>query len=59
MPSDGTGFAKELAEGFRFVRGHRALATVTLLVGVLAAADAGWFSVLLFYTSDVLGLETE
>ena len=46
----------ELREGFRFVRRHRELSTVTALAGVLSAADAAWFAVLVLYGLEVLQL---
>jgi hypothetical protein len=46
----------QLLEGFAFVRGHRELATVTLLAAVLSAADAAWFAVLVLHSLEVLGL---
>ncbi|MDP9494130.1 MAG: MFS transporter [Actinomycetota bacterium] len=50
------GMWRQLTEGFRFVRRDRELATVTLLAGVLYAADAAWFAILVLYSLEVLDL---
>ena len=45
----------ELGEGLRWLRQHRDVRDVTLAAGVISAADASWFAVLVLYVVQVLG----
>lgn len=51
----GQGIWRQVREGFRFVARDRKLSTITLLAGLLSAADAAWFAVLVLYVIEVLG----
>jgi len=55
LSTPGQGVWDQVREGFRFIAGNRRLSTITLLAGLLSAADAAWFSVLVLYAIEVLG----
>ncbi|HVX45480.1 MAG TPA: MFS transporter [Mycobacteriales bacterium] len=52
------GMRQDIAEGLRWLAGHRRLRTIVLLTAVLAATDSAWFSLLVLYARDVLGLSS-
>lgn len=49
------GIRRQMGEGLRFVRRSRQLSTVTVAAGLLSAADAAWFAILVLYAIEVLG----
>jgi MFS family permease len=47
---------RDIADGLRFLAGHRELRTVTLLGAVFALADSAWFPILVLYVERILHL---
>jgi predicted MFS family arabinose efflux permease len=45
-----------VSAGLRWLRGHPTLWTLTLVSGIVAAADSAWFAILVLYVRDALGL---
>jgi predicted MFS family arabinose efflux permease len=44
----------DLAEGLRWLRGHRDIRDVTITAGVISAMDAAWIAVLVLYVLQIL-----
>jgi MFS family permease len=48
----------DIREGLKWTSGHRAIRAIAASVAVLALVDAAWFSILVLYSLEILGLGT-